>query len=389
MKPGRLLWRWAAIALPSVAAAGPPIFESTDVFTAGQDGVCEYRIPALLTSNRGTLLAFCDARVSRPGDPPNKINLVMKRSFDAGRTWGPLRTLATNGAGAVADSCGLADRKTGTLWLFSVYAPPGVGSANAAPGLSGATFYYRAVRSDDDGASWSAPTDFTAMLKRPAWSAGSTGIGNGIQTRGGRLILPRYHADYVPPGARPAHSASFVAYSDDHGRTWRIGADVPRSDGTDECQVAELADGTLLCNLRGLAGNHRKVARSLDGGASWSPATEDPALVEPRCEGSLRVLTSLPAQDKNRLLFLNPASLTRRNMTVRLSYDDGRTWPVAMSLYSGPSAYSCLSVLNDLTVGCLYERGERTPYEKITFARFNVEWLTGGRDTLGTPPGGN
>lgn len=385
MRSGGSLWLSVALALPPVAEATPAVFESTDVFVAGQDAVCEYRIPALLTSKQGTLLAFCDARLDRPGDPPNRIHLVLRRSFDDGRSWGPLQTVATNGAGAVADSCGIADRQTGALWLFSVYAPAGVGSANAAPGLSGMTFEYRGVKSDDDGSSWSAPIDFTAMMKKPEWSAGSTGIGNGIQTRGGRLILPRYHAEYRAGTNRVAHSASFVAYSDDHGRTWNIGADVPQSDGTDECEVAELADGSLLINLRGLAGNHRKVALSRDGGATWLPAAEDPTLVEPGCEGSLRVLTSVPVDRKNRLLFMNPASLTRRNMTVRLSYDEGRTWAVAKTLYSGPSAYSCLSVLNDLTVGCLYECGVRSPYERITFARFNVEWLTSGRDSVAPP----
>ncbi len=153
--------------LGRAASGAPGIFEQTEVFVAGQSGIVEYRIPGLVTSNQGTLLAFCDARVNKPGDPPNKINLVLKRSFDGGRTWGKLQTLAQNGAGAVADSCGLVDRQTGTLWIFSVYAPEGIGSSNAAVGLSGATFQFKAVKSDDDGATWSSPIDHTPMVKKP------------------------------------------------------------------------------------------------------------------------------------------------------------------------------------------------------------------------------
>ena len=101
----------------SLLPAAPALLEQTAVFVAGQDGVFEYRIPGLITSNQGTLIAFCDARMRKQGDPPNDIDLVMKRSVDGGKTWGPLRTLVNNGPGAAADSCGLVDRQTGTLWI--------------------------------------------------------------------------------------------------------------------------------------------------------------------------------------------------------------------------------------------------------------------------------
>lgn len=364
------------------APARPPLFEQTDVFVAGRDGVFEYRIPGLVTSQRGTLLAFCDARMRKAGDPPNTIHLVLKRSVDAGKTWGPLTTLAENGDGAVADSCGVVDRQTGTLWIFSVYCPAGVGSYNAAPGLSGATFLYKAVKSDDDGVTWSKPIDVTAMVKKPEWSAGSTGIGRGVQLRSGRLVIPRYRATYQPGNTTPLNSESYVSYSDDHGQTWRIGGVASVAGGTNECQVVELVDGSLLLNMRGVTGNHRKIARSRDGGMTWTEIHEDAELIEPRCQGSLLNFTDTIAHDRNRLLFGNPASLERKNYTVRLSYDEGRSWSVARQIFAGPAAYSCLTILADQSVGCLYECGAKDPYERITFARFNLEWLTDGKDTI-------
>ena len=358
-----------------------PIFEQTDVLVGGQDGVFEYRIPVLLTSNEGTLLAFCDARVEKEGDAPNNIDLALKRSVDGGKTWGPLQVLVDAGEGAVADSCGVVDRETGTIWVFSVYSPKGIGSANAKPGLSGDTFTYQAVKSDDDGETWSEPIDITAMVKKPEWSAGSPGPGTGIQTRAGRLIIPRYYT----PGDGP--SVSFVSCSDDHGKTWRIGGEAQGAWCTNESQVVELDDGSLLLNMRGATGNKRKIARSNDGGMSWSEMTEDPALIEPRCQGSLIVHTDGLHYPKSRLVFLNPASTERHKMTAHLSYDEGKTWPVSKQLYAGPSAYSSLTVLRDLTIGCLYERGDEGPYEKITFARFNLEWLTDGKDKLAAMSG--
>jgi sialidase-1 len=362
------------------------ILEQTDVFVGGQDGVFEYRIPVLVTSNKGTLLAFCDARMNRRGDAPNNIDLVMKRSTDGGKTWGQLQTLGDLGEGAVADSCGLVDRQTGTIWVFSVYAPEGVGSRNAAPGFSGATFTYKAIKSDDDGVTWSEPVDVTAMVKKSEWRAGSPGPGKGIQMRSGRLIIPRYYANYhgQESTGQEQSGSSFVNYSDDHGQTWKIGSEAQTQGKTNECQVAELSDGSLLLNMRGITGNQRKIARSHDGGMTWSQVVEDATLIESRCQASLERYTAKLRHDKDRLLFSNPASLERKNMTVRLSYDEGQTWPIAKQLHEGPSAYSCLTVLSDMTAGCLYERGENGPYEKITFARFNTEWLTDGKDSIAT-----
>jgi sialidase-1 len=372
---------WLAVAAVGLSAA--ELIEQTDLFINGQDGILQYRIPVLLTSNQGTLLAVCDARVEKGGDAPNNIDIVMKRSTDGGRTWSPLRTLMDNGKGAAGDALGLVDRQTGTIWVFAVYFPEGIGAVTAQPGLSGPTATYWAVKSDDDGASWSAPIDLTAMFKRPEWRGGSVGPGTGIQLRNGRLIVPRY--SFGGPAGGPMPATAFVNYSDDHGQTWQIGGMTTPGEATNECQAVELEDGSLLLNMRNVVngrGNFRKTARSLDGGQTWSALVDDTGLIEPEngCQASLLTYTTQSNGGRGRLLFSNPASLRRNNMSIRLSYDDGKTWKEVRQLHGGPAGYSSLAVLPDLTIACLYERGDQRYYEKITFARFNLEWLTQGRE---------
>ncbi len=386
----RTLARFFLIALAAglEGLAAAELLEQTDIFISGQDNVFEYRIPVLLTSNRGTLLAICDARVHKSGDAPNNIDIVMKRSTDKGRTWSPLRTLMDNGNGAAGDALGLVDQQTGTIWVFAVYFPEGVGSSNVQPGLSGPTATYWAVRSDDDGVTWSEPIDLTEMFKRPDWRAGSVGPGNGIQMRNGRLIVPRYY--FSGKANEPMRPTAFVSYSDDHGRTWHTGGMTSPGGVTNECQVIESEDGSLLLNMRNVVngrGNFRKVAHSPDGGGTWTEMTDDTGLIEPEngCQASLLRYTTRREHGRNRVLFSNPASLRRNNMSLRLSYDEGRTWREVRQLHGGPAGYSSLAVLPDMTVACLYERGEKRYYEKITFARFNLEWLTQGRDRIDPP----
>ena len=141
-----------------------------------------------------------------------------------------------------------------------------------------------------------------------------------------------------------------------------------------ECQVVELADGSLMLNMRSYRGNNRRlVAISKDGGVTFSKPVEDEALIEPVCQASI---LRLPGE-KGGILFSNPASTKREKMTVRLSRDEGKTWPHAKALHAGPAAYSCLAVLPDGDIGCLYERGDKNPYETITLARFTRGWVAG------------
>lgn len=153
--------------------------------------------------------------------------------------------------------------------------------------------------------------------------------------------------------------------------------------GTNESQIVELSDGRLMLNMRNHppgAENFRMVATSGDGGRSWSPAKPDRTLIEPPAQASLIRSTTLEANGRSRLLFSNPASTRRERMTVRMSEDEGATWPVSRVVHDGPAAYSSLVVLPDGSIGLLFERGDRSPYEKITFVRLTLEWLTERKD---------
>jgi len=368
-----------AICWSAVLGAGEPIWMQKTIFEGGLDSVVEYRIPGMVTTNAGTLVAVCDARVDRPGDAINNIDIVMKRSVDAGKTWEPMRRLADfPGQQAAADPSIVFDRQAGKLWLFYDH-------ILAEPAPSGTRVREQRVaslhnmHSDDEGQNWTKPNDMTATLKQTGWESVMAGPGRGSQTRDGRLLVPCYTR-------RTDEDYTQILVSDDHGGSWRITNAV--GPGTDESAVVELADGRWLLNIRSSLGDgYRVVSTSSDGGQRWQPPRRATDLPGPCCQGSLIRYTDVrDGFQKNRILFSNPAHRSeRRNMTVRMSYDEGKTWPVAKVIDAGPVAYSCLSILNDGTIGLLYENGAESPYERITFARFNLEWLSDGTDSLAEP----
>jgi sialidase-1 len=190
----------------------------------------------------------------------------------------------------------------------------------------------------------------------------------GFQLRSGRLLVP---CDNKLAEAKPGEGPtlqSHVIYSDDHGKSWQIGGVV--GPGCNESQAVELDDGTLMLNIRSFRDDRRRlVALSKDGGQTFTDPVPDATLIDPNCQGSIVRAAGAGGE----LLFSNPASTKREKLTVRFSRDGGRTWPDATLLHAGPAAYSCLAVLADGTVLCLYERGVKHAYETITLARFRRE----------------
>ena len=379
---------------PRLAAAGNDDLWQTDVFVAGQEGYHTYRIPALVLTTKDTLLAFCEGRKNNRRDHGD-IDLVLKRSADGGRTWSRQRVVHEEGGSAevtIGNPAPVVDQDTGVIWLPFCRDNDRV----------------LVTHSSDDGLTWTQPIDITAEVKEPDWTWYASGPVNGIQLRRppykGRLVIPCDHR--VGGAENPWNHAgrSHAIYSDDHGKSWQLGK--PTAFAMNECTVVERSDGTLLLNMRSYRGrNRRAVATSEDGGITWSASRDDPKLIEPVCQGSMIRYTwpeSGPHGEherdghgddddrsghdeaghhgKSRILFSNPDSKTRDHMTVRLSYDEGESWPASRLLHAGPAAYSGLCALPGGSIGNLYERGSQSPYERITFARLTLEWLTRGKD---------
>ncbi len=354
------------------AIPGP---RQTDLFVAGQGGYSCYRIPSLITTSKGVVLAFVEGRKNSCSDHGDN-DILMRRSTDGGKTWGPVRVVMNARNAGLNNPTAVVDRSTGTTWLFFVWTSTRKYKTNAdLVKAKGPVSRMLVLHSNDDGATWSAPRDITRSVNHAGWRRIIPGPGVGIQMTSGRLVIPCNHE--VGPVA-----TDHVIYSDDHGKTWHLGGST--QDKTDEDQVVQLADGSLMLNIRNYREKgHRGISISKDGGLTWSPVVADPTLIEPVCMASLIRYTKTPEFSKNRLLFSNPASQTKRvKMTVRLSYDEGKTWPVSKLLNAGPSGYSCLTVLPDMKIGCLYERGAHSSVGKVTFASFSLAWLTNGADHI-------
>lgn len=338
----------------------------TDVFVAGQNGYHTYRIPALAVTTKGTLLAFCEGRTNSRSDTDD-INIVLRRSFDNGQTWTDMQVVADMGGDTIGNPCPVVDTATGVIWLPLCWNAIDGPESKIVLGQARRTVWL--TKSTDDGKTWAPLVEITQQVKKPEWRWYATGPGHGIRLTSGRLLVP---CDFSigDPDQAYNYFGSHVIYSDDHGASWHIGGVIQGK--VNECAVAQLGDGRVYLNMRAYHGkNRRAVAWSADEGLTWSDVKLDETLVEPVCQAGLVSLGGM------RLLFSNPASVKRENMTVRLSEDGGQTWSYARSLHAGPSAYSDLVVCADGGIGCLYERGNAHPYEKITFAQLTTEWLKG------------
>lgn len=353
--------------------------KQVNVFTRGADGYHTYRIPSVIVTKAGTLLAFCEARKNGRGDAGN-IDLVVKRSRDGGRTWGRMQVLWDDAGNTCGNPCPVVDRSTGRIVLLMTW---NRGDDHESRIIARTSKDFRrpyVCASDDDGITWSKPMDLSKTCRDADWGWYATGPGVAIQlTRGphkGRLVCPANHSSLK---YRDHKYASHVIFSDDGGKSWRRSE--PIRPGCNESQVVELADGALMMNMRAYAPRGRRmVAISKDGGATWTQAVPRNDLPEPTCQASFLRYTTEADGGRNRLLFSNPPTRRgRERMTVKLSYDEGKSWPVSRLVHLGGGAYSCLTVLPDRTIGLLYEKNG---YKTITFARFPLDWLTRSTDKL-------
>lgn len=342
---------------------------TTDVYQKGQDDYACFRIPAIVRSKAGTLLAFAEARRNSCSDTGN-IDLVVKRSEDGGNTWSKAITVWDDGNNVCGNPTPIVDRETGRIILVTCW---NLGEDHEKEIIDGKSKDSRRIYvlfSDDDGKNWSAPKDITSSVKHPDWTWYATGPCHGIQLQGkkhkGRLVVP---ANHMVAGTKTYHSQ--LIYSDDKGETWKLGGIVSEHGGN-ESSVSELKNGDLMLNMRNYnreESKSRSYVISKDGGETVSEMKYLPELIEPICQGST---LNYMKNDKvsNYLLFSNPASTDKREkMTIKLSKNNGKTWPYTYLVYSGPAAYSDLVNLPDGNIGLLYEYGTDNAYEKIGFIR--------------------
>ncbi|SRR5579875_322398 len=405
---GGLLLRTAGLCLIHILfASGAPRNEpsliTTNLFESGTSGYKYYRIPGIVVTPRGTILAYAEARRKTGGDW-DTIDIVMRRSTDGGKTFSRQQVIG-HVLGPIERSSVAIQHGLGLPTDITYNNPVAIAARDGTVHFLFCIDYMRVfyMRSDDDGVSFSRPKEitnaFTAFRSEYPWRTAATGPGHGIELKNGRLLV----AVWLSLGTgRNGHGDSETAtiYSDDGGASWHRGAiAIPNTAEwitPNEAEVVELADSRVLLNARSSSKEQRRiVTTSRDGISHWSRPHFQQELVDPFCFASIQRLSLRPS----RLLFVNPDNLSRadgkhipgtsrdrKNLTVQLSYDEGEHWTVKRVLEAGPAGYSDLAVLPNGDILCLYERGkehiEGFKVESLTLAKFNLEWLTHGRDSM-------
>lgn len=334
------------------------------LFKSGTEGYNCFRIPAMVTTTEGTLLAFAEGRKKGCSDTGN-IDLVMKRSDDNGKTWSKLIIIWDDGDNVCGNPAPVVDKMTGAIHLLSTWNLGKDHESEIIAGTSKDTRRIFSLNSTDDGKNWTTPKEITTAVKKENWTWYATGPGHGIQLEygenKGRLIIACDHIE-----AKSKKYYSHIIFSDDHGMTWQLGGRT-HQDQVNECTVAELPNGNLMLNMRNYDRTQktRKVAISKNGGLTWGGIYPDKNLIEPICQASL---LKVKGSKESTLYFLNPANENKReNMTLKKSLDNGKTWMVVKTMFSGPSAYSDLTLLSNGNLGCFYEAGNENPYKGIVF----------------------
>lgn len=345
------------------------LIQNIDLFnTSMNDSVLCYRIPALVTAPNGDLIAAIDERVPNCGDLKwsKNINIIIRRSSNHGKTWSEIETVVDFPYGkSASDPSMIVDEYTGEIFMFYNYM-----NLDTEKDI----FYLHVVKSSDNGKTWSDPVDITSQITKPEWHKDFKFItsGRGIQTRSGNLIHCMVNLE----------SGMHLFGSDDHGKSWKL-YDIPIQPA-DESKVVELNDGSWMVNARSQnKEGFRFVHISKDQGKSWTSKPE-PSLIDPQCNASIiRYTSTIDGYDKNRLLFSNAnMEKKRKNMTVRISYDEGMTWSKGKTIYEGSSAYSSLTILENGDIGLFFEKDK---HKENPFVSFSLKWLTDGKDKYKKP----
>ena len=361
------------IAINSVAGNRVILLANTLLFSPGDAGSLNYRIPAIITAADGSLVTVTDKRWNHAGDLAAKIDPVVRRSTDKGKTWSePLIIANFGGPNGAGDAALVLDKTNGNLLCILSAERGFFQSTNAVPAK------VLIVRSTDNGITWGTPVDVTNQIygPNPHWKGLFIASGRANQLRDGKIVAAIAVREDIDG---KDHINNYMISSSDHGVTWTASTARVELDG-DESKIVELNNGDLLMSIRnkGL----RRFNTSSDKGLTWKTAYSQSDLPDPNCDGDMiRYTSTLDGYNKNRLLHTIPFSADRSNVSVLMSTDEGATWPIRKTIFAGASAYSSITVLPDGTLGIYYENGENAIYQ-MYFVRFSLDWLSNGTDTF-------
>lgn len=380
--------------------------EKQDLFVVGEDPAYKiYHIPGIVVTAKGTVLAWCEARKRDAGVSDwDDIRILLRRSTDDGKTWSAPKSIANVPGPKTKNPFSMVMKNVDpkdVTYNNPVLIADKDGTVHMLFCLEYMRCFYQ--QSKDDGVTWSPPMEITrtfdAFQKDYAWKVLATGPNHSIQLHDGRLVVPVWLSTGTGGNAhRPSVTATI--YSDDQGKTWHAGEiAVPCTEewiNPNETVAVELADGSVMLNLRSESKAHRRlITVSKDGATGWSTPRFDDALFEPICMGGIVRYSTEASGGKNRILFSNPHNLEksggkaepgknrdRKNLSVKVTYDEGKTWTVNKSIEEGFSAYSDIGVTPTGTILCFYGRSSKAGFagDRLTLARFNLAWLTDGKD---------